>query len=94
MTITVNDRILPEPEANDPLNHPHMHDALTQGQPVHIHAFDFDVEKAIPSWNKATLCKSRPVRIVLPILCWCILLVLCVIRFLMYYYSLPTSLYA
>jgi hypothetical protein len=68
-------------------------DALTPGRPVHMHASDFDVEKAIVSREETTPCKSGPAWIFLPFLCWCILLVFYAIRFLMYYYSLPTSLH-
>ena len=64
------------------------YDTLTQGRPVQMHASGFDVEKATATWNQAIQCKSRPVRIGLPTLCWCILLVVCAIQFLMYLDSL------
>ena len=60
-------------------------DALTRERPA---TSNVDIEKAIGSGKETTLCKSRPVRIGLPTLCWCILLVVCAIQFLMYLDSL------
>jgi hypothetical protein len=68
-------------------------DALTRDRPVHMHASDFDVEKGVLSRGQTIPYKSRPVWTILSTIYWCILLVVCRVRLVMYYFFLVYFMY-